>query len=110
MAWHPLTRMLVVLGPLAIGVSYLLEPDDPAAVPAVVRSGNAKMRSRETLSIPTFRAASTARAIADASWVRCIHFKTSSSKDCDPSESRLTENSVRKSLSVEPSKHRRPSM
>ncbi|MFE0758201.1 hypothetical protein ACFW16_29855 [Inquilinus sp. NPDC058860] len=42
MAWHPLTRLLVVLGPLAIGVSYLLEPDDPAAVPAVVRSGNAQ--------------------------------------------------------------------
>ncbi|OWJ56123.1 hypothetical protein BWR60_35360, partial [Inquilinus limosus] len=42
MAWHPLTRMLVVLGPLAIGVSYLLGPDDPAAVPAVVRSGNAQ--------------------------------------------------------------------
>lgn len=42
MAWHPLTRMLVVLGPLAIGVSYLLGPDDPVAVPAVVRSGNAQ--------------------------------------------------------------------
>ncbi|MGF6226790.1 hypothetical protein QFZ27_000745 [Inquilinus ginsengisoli] len=42
MAWHPLTRLLVVLGPLAIGVSYLLEPEDPAAVPAVVRSGNAQ--------------------------------------------------------------------
>ncbi|MBW8725072.1 MAG: hypothetical protein JF625_07970 [Inquilinus limosus] len=42
MAWHPLTRMLVVLGPLAIGISYLLGPDDPVAVPAVVRSGNAQ--------------------------------------------------------------------
>ncbi|MGK9167962.1 hypothetical protein KXR53_16765 [Inquilinus limosus] len=42
MAWHPLTRLLVVLGPIAIGVSYLLEPEDPAAVPAMVRAGGAQ--------------------------------------------------------------------
>ena len=42
MAWHPLTRLLVALGPLVIAGSYLLTPEDPSAVPAVVRAGNAQ--------------------------------------------------------------------
>jgi general secretion pathway protein N len=42
MAWHPLTRLLVVLAPIAIAGSYLLQPDDPTAVPAIVRAGDAQ--------------------------------------------------------------------
>jgi len=42
MAWHPLTRLLVLVAPIAIGASYLLQPDDPTAVPAVVRAGDAQ--------------------------------------------------------------------
>jgi general secretion pathway protein N len=42
MAWHPMTRLLVLVAPIAIGASYLLEPDDPTAVPAIVRAGDAQ--------------------------------------------------------------------
>jgi len=42
MAWHPLTRLLVLVAPIAIGASYLLQPDDSTTVSAVVRAGDAQ--------------------------------------------------------------------
>lgn len=42
MAWHPLTRLLVVVGPIALAASYFLEPEDASVVPAAVRVSGAQ--------------------------------------------------------------------